>query len=151
VFIVQFTFDNKKKTISHHRMTSVVRYTRQFWSETLTLVQKFSIQLQLPFPIVLWWRETSSRTYYVILSNFPSQAHVKTPNCAAPPVHRRQWKKYWDLVLCLSVGYLCHLPTHLSFPPPCFLAMKCPSKTAIDVTTNLVRFHHTSRKNSSAV
>lgn len=142
---------DKKTTISRHRMTSVVRDKRQFWSETFTLVQKFSIQLQLPFPVVLWWRETSSKTSYVILSNFPSQAHVKTANYAAPPVHRRRWKKYSNLVLCLSVGYLCHLPTHLSFPPSCFLAMKCPSKAPFDVTTNLVSFHHTSVTNSSAV
>lgn len=86
-----------------------------------------------------------------ILSNFPSQAHVKTANCAAPPVHRRRRKKYSNLVLCLSVGYLCHLPAHLSFPPLCFLAMKCPSKTPFDVTTNLLSFHHTSITNSSAV
>jgi len=43
----------QKTTISHHCMTSVVRDTRQFWSQTFTLVQKFSIQLQLPFPITV--------------------------------------------------------------------------------------------------
>jgi hypothetical protein len=149
VFIVSCNFGKKKKTtISHHRMTSADSYARQFWSETFTLVQKFSIQLQLPFPIVVWWRGTSSRTSYVILSNFPSQAHVKTANCAAPPVHRRRWKKYWNLVLFLLVGYvsfansfilstILFLGNEMSFKDP----IRCDRKLGFD---------HTSITNSSA-
>ena len=93
MFIVTWNFDQKKRPFSIIAWPPLFVTHANFDHRPSHLFRSSPYSYNCLFPIVLWWRETSSRTSYVTLSNFSSQAHVKTGNCAAPPFYRRQWKK----------------------------------------------------------